>query len=74
MNVFREKIEGQFVASRFLIGKRLDAGSFGSVYECRDMALNTSSTASPMSGAPLVIKISSNHSMLGREIAILRKM
>lgn len=74
VNVFRGTVEGQFVASRFLVGRCLDSGSFGSVYECRDMALSTSSLSLPMSSAPLVIKISSNHSMLGREIATLRNI
>ena len=47
MNVFSGTVEGQFVASRFLIGKCLDSGSFGSVYECRDMAITTSSLSLP---------------------------
>jgi len=54
---------GSVLKKKYMIGNQLDEGSFGSIYDCVDLTDTTKN---------LVIKVSTNYQMLGREIQALK--
>ena len=57
-------IAGQKIAGAYTIGHCIDKGNFGAIHSCKVEG----------SDRPLVIKVSSNNRMLGKEVAVLEKV
>jgi len=58
-------MQGQVLKGRYMISTPLDHGSFGSIHECIDLQKPK---------ATLVIKLSDNYEMLGKEIESLSEI
>lgn len=58
------ELPGQVLKDRYLIGRHIDNGSFGQVYKIIDLQNQT---------RPLVIKISSDYKLFGKEINAMKK-
>ena len=54
---------GSILKKRYMVGNQLDEGSFGCIYDCVDLTDTKKN---------LVIKVSTNYQMLGREIQALK--
>ena len=62
--MIKGEISGQVLKDRYLVGRHIDNGSFGQVYKIIDLQNET---------RPLVIKISTDYKLFGKEINAMKK-
>lgn len=57
-------LKGQTLSGRFYVGKPIDGGAYGKIFDCKDLK----------TGASLVIKFSEDYKLLAKEIQNLKKL
>ena len=62
--MIKGEISGQVLKERYLVGRHIDNGSFGQVYKVVDLQNQA---------RPLVIKISLDYKLFGKEINAMKK-
>ena len=62
--MIKGELEGHILKGTYLIGRHIDAGSFGQVHKVTDLSNKS---------RPLVIKISTDYKLFGKEINSMKK-